>query len=152
LQQTNAPDAEGCAYTVIGITSHSGTMQALFRAVGHPDFKPVPGGLVPMLIKATPRSAASAPGHGPATVASTLGASPAEAQAAFAPGLLSSAKEVRERYETSQPYRHAVVQGLLDAELLKKAREEIIEELRFTEKETDIYKVSCVSHVLPRPS
>ncbi|UZJ54359.1 hypothetical protein CBS101457_003679 [Exobasidium rhododendri] len=40
-------------HDVINITSHSGTMQALFRAVGHDDFKPKTGGMLPLLIKAT---------------------------------------------------------------------------------------------------
>jgi broad specificity phosphatase PhoE len=38
---------------VINITSHSGTMQALCRAVNHDDFKVKTGGMLPMLIKAT---------------------------------------------------------------------------------------------------
>lgn len=65
-------------------------------------------------------------------------------ESCFAPSLLSekSQNAHKESYSASTPYRHAVVDGLLDQELLKKAREEIIEELRFAEKETDIYKVS----------
>lgn len=120
---------------VISVTSHSGTMQALFRAIAHPDFKPATGGLVPLLIKATPKPDANA---------ATLGAAPAEATAAFAPGLLEPESEEKHRkaYAASKPYKHAVVQGLLDDALLKQARIEIEEELRFTEKETDIYKVS----------
>jgi broad specificity phosphatase PhoE len=38
---------------VINITSHSGTMQALCRAVKHDDFKVKTGGMLPLLIKAT---------------------------------------------------------------------------------------------------
>lgn len=61
----------------------------------------------------------------------------------FAKGLLdqSTREAQRQSYEDSKPYRHGVIDGLIDDELLRKAREEIIEELRFAEKETDIYKV-----------
>lgn len=38
---------------VINITSHSGTMQSLCRAVKHDDFKVKTGGMLPLLIKAT---------------------------------------------------------------------------------------------------
>lgn len=62
----------------------------------------------------------------------------------FAKGLLD--KETRskfnESYKASQPYKHAVVDGLIDHDLLEEARKEIVEELRFAEKETDIYKVN----------
>lgn len=62
----------------------------------------------------------------------------------FAPQLLSEDKRKghREAYNHSKPYRHAVVDGLINDDLLRKARQEILEELRFTEKETDIYKVN----------
>lgn len=65
-------------------------------------------------------------------------------EASFAPLLLSAEKrkEHREAYTQSKPYRHAVVDGLINDELLQKARQEILDELRFTEKETDIYKVN----------
>ncbi|PWN53472.1 hypothetical protein IE53DRAFT_384043 [Violaceomyces palustris] len=62
----------------------------------------------------------------------------------FTPGLLSAetAEEYKQQYAKSGPYQHAVVDGLIDHDLLSKARQEIIEELRFAEKETDIYKVN----------
>lgn len=67
-----------------------------------------------------------------------------EIEQCFGAGLLSSsARESHQsRYAASQPYKHCVVDGLIADELLRKARQEIIEELRFTEKETDIYKVN----------
>jgi broad specificity phosphatase PhoE len=43
-------------HDVINITSHSGAMQALFRAVQHNDFKPKTGGMVPLLVKATEKA------------------------------------------------------------------------------------------------
>ncbi|UZJ53110.1 hypothetical protein CBS101457_002430 [Exobasidium rhododendri] len=65
-------------------------------------------------------------------------------ESSFAPHLLSDEKrkEHRDAYALSRPYRHAVVDGLINDDLLQKARQEILEELRFTEKETDIYKVN----------
>lgn len=42
----------------------------------------------------------------------------------------------------SQPYHHGAVRPLLDDALLRAARDEIVEELRFADKETDIYKVN----------
>lgn len=50
--------------------------------------------------------------------------------------------EKHREYEESAPYHHAVVQGLINDDLLRRARTEIVEELHFTEKETDIYKVN----------
>lgn len=64
--------------------------------------------------------------------------------ASFAPDLLSdpSRESFKHSYETSQPYRHAVIQGLLNDDLLRRARKEIVSELSFSEKQTDIYKVN----------
>ena len=69
---------------------------------------------------------------------------PMSVEASFAPLLLSAEKRDvhRDAYNKSVPYRHAVVDGLINEELLKSARQEILDELRFTEKETDIYKVN----------
>ncbi|KAN0061740.1 putative component of NuA3 histone acetyltransferase complex [Thecaphora frezii] len=62
----------------------------------------------------------------------------------FVPGLLDdeTSTKYHEQYQASGPYKHAVVPGLINEDLLKAAREEIISELRFAEKETDIYKVN----------
>lgn len=45
-------------------------------------------------------------------------------------------------YDASGPYHHSVIEGLIDEDLLRRARTEIVDELHFTEKETDIYKVN----------
>lgn len=42
----------------------------------------------------------------------------------------------------SEPYKFGVIHGLLNDDLLKKARSEILDKLAFTTKETDIYKVN----------
>ncbi|GAC96098.1 PKHD-type hydroxylase [Pseudozyma hubeiensis SY62] len=63
---------------------------------------------------------------------------------AFAPDLLSpsTVSTFNKEYESSAPYKHAVIPALIDEDLLKATRQEIISELRFAEKETDIYKVN----------
>ena len=62
----------------------------------------------------------------------------------FAPGLLAeeTSTKFHEQYQASGPYKHAVVPALINEDLLKAARTEILDELRFAEKETDIYKVN----------
>jgi len=71
-------------------------------------------------------------------------ASGADVKACFAPGVLDDAfiSQKRGEYDRSEPYHHAVVDGLINDGLLRGARHEIVEELAFTEKETDIYKVN----------
>lgn len=63
---------------------------------------------------------------------------------AFSPDLLAptTVTQYNEQYEASGPYKHAVVPALINEDLLKATRHEIIQELRFAEKETDIYKVN----------
>lgn len=51
-------------------------------------------------------------------------------------------KSKRAEYDASGPYRHAVFDGLINNVLLRQVHTEIVEELHFTEKETDIYKVN----------
>lgn len=67
-----------------------------------------------------------------------------EVATAFAPDLLASStvSAYNKEYEASAPYKHAVIPALINEDLLKATRQEIIEELRFAEKETDIYKVN----------
>jgi hypothetical protein len=61
----------------------------------------------------------------------------------FYAGLLEPANATRlhEDYAASKPYLHGVIDKLFDDALLHSAADEIIRELHFTEKETDIYKV-----------
>ncbi|KAK3722940.1 putative component of NuA3 histone acetyltransferase complex [Vermiconidia calcicola] len=53
--------------------------------------------------------------------------------------------ETVERYTTeygeSEPYKHAVVSNLIEDSLLRTVRSEILENIHFTPKETDIYKI-----------
>ena len=62
-------------------------------------------------------------------------------ESSFVPGLFNQTKFLCEKYTSSAPYKHAVVSALFDPDLLRGAQKEIIKELSFTEKETDIYKV-----------
>ncbi|KAF8743003.1 Oxoglutarate and iron-dependent oxygenase degradation C-term, partial [Rhizoctonia solani] len=61
----------------------------------------------------------------------------------FYPGLLDEANVagLNAQYAESGPYKHAVVPSLFSDELLKAVKDEILDNVRFTEKETDIYKV-----------
>ncbi|KAL8855999.1 MAG: hypothetical protein Q9178_007369 [Gyalolechia marmorata] len=59
----------------------------------------------------------------------------------FRPGLLQQAEKYQKEYTTSEPYKHGVIQALLRPELLRNVRAEIQNNLSFTPKETDIYKI-----------
>ncbi|KAL5413338.1 hypothetical protein PMIN03_003772 [Paraphaeosphaeria minitans] len=66
-----------------------------------------------------------------------------EAHGNFRSGLFDSSVLVdyTTSYATSQPYKHAVIQKLVDDRLLRNVRNEIREHISFTPKETDIYKI-----------
>ncbi|CEL59481.1 PKHD-type hydroxylase ofd1 OS=Schizosaccharomyces pombe (strain 972 / ATCC 24843) GN=ofd1 PE=1 SV=1 [Rhizoctonia solani AG-1 IB] len=66
-----------------------------------------------------------------------------DAEYDFYPGLLDEANVtgLNAQYAESGPYKHAVVPSLFSDDLLKAVKNEILENVRFTEKETDIYKV-----------
>ena len=52
-------------------------------------------------------------------------------------------EKLREEYTTSIPYKYARVEALFQDDLLKNVKDECLNHLSFTEKETDIYRVSC---------
>lgn len=66
-----------------------------------------------------------------------------EAHRNFRKGLFNSdvLTHYTDYYATSQPYKHAVIQGLVNDTLLRNVRNEIRENISFTPKETDIYKI-----------
>lgn len=69
---------------------------------------------------------------------------PAECDAAhFADGLLnpSTVQTLRAAYAASEPFKHAVLDKLVQEELLLGVKDECLKQLSFTLKETDIYKV-----------
>ncbi|KAE8154852.1 putative component of NuA3 histone acetyltransferase complex [Aspergillus avenaceus] len=61
----------------------------------------------------------------------------------FRDGLFDSAEQQKytEQYTQSEPYKHGVIHPLIEPSLLRAVRDEIQENLDFTEKETDIYKI-----------
>ena len=61
----------------------------------------------------------------------------------FAPDILqpATAQTLNAEYAASGPYKHAVVETLFQDELLEKVKDEILNEIAFTVKETDIYRV-----------
>ncbi|RKF63050.1 Prolyl 3,4-dihydroxylase ofd1 [Erysiphe neolycopersici] len=48
---------------------------------------------------------------------------------------------IAKRYASSSPYKHATIRPLIDDQLLRSVRTEILENIHFTLKETDIYKI-----------
>jgi prolyl 3-hydroxylase /prolyl 3,4-dihydroxylase len=62
----------------------------------------------------------------------------------FAANLLSasSVSVLANQYLSAQPFKHVVIDKIFQESLLMKVKDEIIEHLSFTEKETDIYKAS----------
>lgn len=53
----------------------------------------------------------------------------------------SNVEQLRTSYADSTPFKHVVVDTLFRDDLLRSVKDECIEHLSFTEKETDIYKV-----------
>jgi Rps23 Pro-64 3,4-dihydroxylase Tpa1-like proline 4-hydroxylase len=63
----------------------------------------------------------------------------------FAANLMTSSNIslLAEQYHSSQPFKHVVIDKIFQESLLMKVKDEIVEHLSFTEKETDIYKASA---------
>ncbi|KAJ4396831.1 putative component of NuA3 histone acetyltransferase complex [Gnomoniopsis smithogilvyi] len=66
-----------------------------------------------------------------------------EAKARFRTGLFNQDEldKYTSGYAESSPYKHSVINGLIDDSLLRNVREEIRDNVSFTPKETDIYKI-----------
>ncbi|KAM3078124.1 putative component of NuA3 histone acetyltransferase complex [Clarireedia jacksonii] len=66
-----------------------------------------------------------------------------DAQKCFRKGLFAKdfLKNYTREYAKSEPYKHQVISPLVDDALLRSVREEIRENVHFTPKETDIYKI-----------
>lgn len=56
----------------------------------------------------------------------------------FAP---ETVERYRSEYASSEPYKHGVVSNIIDDTLLRSVRSDILENIHFTPKETDIYKI-----------
>lgn len=59
------------------------------------------------------------------------------------PNLLadSNAEKLHSEYISSSQYKYAIIDKLFQDELLRNVKDECLNQLVFTEKETDIYKV-----------
>ncbi|KAI1130231.1 Oxoglutarate and iron-dependent oxygenase degradation C-term-domain-containing protein [Nemania abortiva] len=66
-----------------------------------------------------------------------------DAQKRFRKGLFDKKvlDQYTQDYSTSSPYKHAVIHELIDDKLLRAVRDEIKDNITFTPKETDIYKI-----------
>ncbi|KAI1266776.1 Oxoglutarate and iron-dependent oxygenase degradation C-term-domain-containing protein [Xylariaceae sp. FL1019] len=66
-----------------------------------------------------------------------------DAQKRFRKGLFGKKilEDYTKEYAESTPYKHAVIHELIDDKLLRSVRNEIKENVSFTPKETDIYKI-----------
>lgn len=66
-----------------------------------------------------------------------------EAKARFRKGLFDQKvlDSYTKGYAESSPYKHSVIHGLVDDSLLRNVRDEIRDNVSFTPKETDIYKI-----------
>jgi len=63
----------------------------------------------------------------------------------LATGLLDeeNVERLRREYAESEPFKYAKVETLFQDDLLRKVKDECVTHLSFTEKETDIYRVSA---------
>jgi Rps23 Pro-64 3,4-dihydroxylase Tpa1-like proline 4-hydroxylase len=68
---------------------------------------------------------------------------PVPVQHHFQKGLFEaeSVTKYAQHYASSGPYKHAVIHGLINDDLLRAVRNEIKDNIHFTPKETDIYKI-----------
>lgn len=84
----------------------------------------------------TTSSAVPNPVLGPAT--------PQDVISCFAPDLFDAdnVDRLAASYSTSEPFKHALIENLFRDDLLLQVKDECLNELHFTEKETDIYKVT----------
>ncbi|CAG8953733.1 hypothetical protein HYFRA_00006622 [Hymenoscyphus fraxineus] len=66
-----------------------------------------------------------------------------EVQKCFRKGLFDKdvLKKYTKSYAKSEPYKHSVIDTLIDDKLLRAVRDEIRDNVHFTPKETDIYKI-----------
>ncbi|KAJ2158186.1 putative component of NuA3 histone acetyltransferase complex [Coemansia sp. RSA 552] len=58
----------------------------------------------------------------------------------FHPGLLDTAEELSRAFSSALPFKHACISPFCSEKLLQGVRQEMLERLHFTQKETDIFK------------
>ena len=86
--------------------------------------------------------------HSPPLTTDMCGPKKSEAELCaenLATGLLNkeNVKRLKQEYADSEPYKHARIETLFQDDLLRKVKDECLTHLSFTEKETDIYRVSA---------
>lgn len=69
----------------------------------------------------------------------------------FHPDLFSSEniQQLHQAYADSEPFKYAIIEKLFRDDLLKNVKDECMNELSFTERETDIYKASPLEFFRP---
>ncbi|KAI1504452.1 Oxoglutarate and iron-dependent oxygenase degradation C-term-domain-containing protein [Biscogniauxia marginata] len=89
------------------------------------------------------KAESQAVGQKPAKKKSKTSLSDEEAKKRFRKGLFDKKvlDEYTQGYAKSSPYKHSVIHELIDDKLLRAVREEIKNNVSFTPKETDIYKI-----------
>ena len=72
----------------------------------------------------------------------------------LATGLLDkeNVERLRQEYADSEPFKYAKIETLFQDDLLRNVKDECLAHLSFTEKETDIYRVSAPVMRSRRPS
>ncbi len=61
---------------------------------------------------------------------------------------MGTAEQLNAQYQAAEPYRHCVMRDLFDVSLLREVRDEIINNIQATYKETDLFKVFQTGGVL----
>ena len=71
----------------------------------------------------------------------------------LASGLLcdENVNRLRQEYANSQPFKYARIETLFQDDLLRRVKDECLSHLSFTEKETDIYRVSAPVYAVSDP-
>ena len=62
-------------------------------------------------------------------------------EAVVNPAVLASRAALRQQYDSSQPYTHCVMHDIFDPSLLAEVRDEIVNNIEATYKETDLFKL-----------
>ena len=98
----------------------------------------------PALLKRLKSSHISPDAASAAASSYSAGSAGADPTPHFAPDLFgpSNIHRLHTEYDASAPFKHVVVEKLFQDDLLQKVKDESLAELSFSEKETDIYKVS----------
>ncbi|KAK9245068.1 Oxoglutarate and iron-dependent oxygenase degradation C-term-domain-containing protein [Lipomyces tetrasporus] len=89
-------------------------------------------------------------GSGASGVSSVRGSTPLAMPTSdiFTPGLFDMAAQYNAQHAVSGPFKHCIIDELVSDALLRRVRREIMTQLHFTPKETDIYKLHQTGDLL----